>query len=419
LKTYNEPARDIPVAHSADVVVAGGGPGGVSAAIAAARAGAHTLLVERSAVLGGMATSGLMTSFNGFRNEKPPDQLQSVKGIAQEIVVELALLHGISGKTAHGDFTKQLEAGDIPYAVGFDPEILKFLLFRMCHEAGVRLLLHSHVCDSIVADGAIRGIIVENKSGRQAVEGKIIIDATGDGDVAARAGAPFSRPPKSDSHAMGMGLMYRVAGVRPEHFADGRYVGVVVGNTMTGWGPGVGGLDGTDAIELTEAEIQTRTKILDVVDRLHVNPGYEECYLVQTADMLGVRETRHILGEYVITEADAIEGRHFDDVVAISSNPVPGYYGKRYFFNHEGFHIPYRSLVPLKIENLLIAGRCISAEQVPFQSARSMAPLMAISQAAGTAAALCVKRGESPRKLNVPLLQKRLVDAGAELHAAQ
>jgi len=396
-------------------VVAGGGPGGVCAAIASAREGADTLLVERAAVLGGMATSCLMTSFNGFRNEKPPDKLQSVKGLPQEIVVELAMLHGISGKTAHGDFSSQLEAGEIPYAVGFDPEILKYLLFRMCRESGVKLLLHSDVCGSIVSDDTIRGIIVENKSGRQAIEAKIVVDATGDGDVAARAGATFSKPPSKDSHTMDMSLMYRVAGVHPDEFRDGKYVGVVVGNTMTGWGPGVAGLDGTNAADLTNAEVQTRSRIFDVVDQLHAHPGYEDCYLVQTADMLGVRETRHIIGEYVLTEADAIEGRHFDDVVAISSNPVPSYYGKRLFFNHEGFHIPYRSLVPLKIENLLIAGRCISAEQVPFQSARSMAPLMAISQAAGTAAALCAKRGESPRKLNVPLLRKRLLDAGAEL----
>jgi len=415
LKAFREPARDIPVADCAEVVVAGGGPGGVAAAISAAREGADTLLVERAAVLGGMATSGLMTSFNGFRNEHPPDQLQSAKGIAQEIVLDLALLHGVSGRTSHGDFTRQLHEGEVPYAVGFDPEILKYLLFKMCREAGVRLMLHTQVCESFVEDNTIRGIIVENKSGRQGIEGKIIVDATGDGDVAARAGVPYRQPAKTGEHMMGMSLMYRVANVHPERFDQGKYVGVVVDNTMTGWGPGVGHRDGTDARDLTEAEIEVREKIFDVVDRLHTRPGFEDCYLMQTAETIGVRETRHIEGEYVITEADAVEGRHFDDVVAISSNPVPGYYGKRVFFDHEGFHVPYRSLVPLKIENLILAGRCISAEQVPFQSARSMAPLMAISQASGTAAALCAKHNATPRKLDVSLLQKRLIAQGAEL----
>ena len=415
MNTFHEPAREIPVEHSADVVIAGGGPAGVAAAIAAARGGADTLLVERAAVLGGMATCGLMTSFNGFRNEHPPNELQSVKGIAQEIVIELAILHGITGRTAHGDFSAQLDSGEVPYAVGFDPEILKYLLFRMCREAGVRLLLHSWVCGSVVEGDTIRGIIVENKSGRQGVAGKIIVDATGDGDVAARAGAPFIKPQKTGEHMMGTSLMYRVAGVQPEHFDDGKYCGIVVNGTMTGWGPGVAECDGIDVRDLTDAEVQARQRIFDTVDQLRKHPGYEECYLVQTADWLGVRETRHIQGEYTVTEDDAIKGRHFDDVIAISSNPVPGYYGKRYFFDHEGFHVPYRSLVPLKTENLIIAGRCISAEQVPFQSARSMAPLMAISQAAGAAAALCLKRGESPRSLNVPALQKHLLDQGAEL----
>jgi len=415
LKTFREPPRDIPVSESASVVVAGGGPAGVAAAIASAREGADTLLIERGACLGGMATSGLMTSFNGFRNERPPDGLQSVKGIAQEIVSELALLHGVSGLTAHGDFRRQLHEGIIPYAVGFDPELLKYVLLKMCREAGVRLLLHTLVCGSIVDDGTIRGVIVENKSGRQAIETEIVVDATGDGDVAARAGAPFQLPQPTDDRLMGMTLMYRVAGVEPERFENGKYTGVVVGNTMTGWGPGCSKRSGIDARDLTDAEIETRERVIEAADSLRTRPGYEHSYLVQTAETIGVRETRHIQGEYTITEADAIEGRHFEDVIAISSNPVPGYYGRRYFFNHEGFHIPYRSLVPLAVENLLLAGRCISAEQVPFQSARSMAPLMAISQAAGAAAALCVKHHTSPRTLDVRLLQKHLLAQGAEL----
>jgi hypothetical protein len=151
------------------------------------------------------------------------------------------------------------------------------------------------------------------------------------------------------------------------------------------------------------------------VERLRREPGFENCYLVQSAEMLGVRETRRVAGLYVVTEEDALTGRRFDDAVAISSNPVPAYYGERRFFDHEGFDIPYRALVPRETNGLILAGRCISCEQPPFQSARSMAPLMAISQASGTAAALCIRDGVEPRDLDVAALQKVLLDQGAEL----
>lgn len=155
--------------------------------------------------------------------------------------------------------------------------------------------------------------------------------------------------------------------------------------------------------------------MFEEVKKLKGQPGYENSFLVQSAEYIGVRETRRIIGEYMVTEEDAVKDKRFEDVIAISSNPVPRYYGKRFFFEHEGFDIPYRSLVPKKIENLLLAGRCISCEQVPFQSARSMAPLMAISEAAGTAAGLAVKHNVTPRKLDVKLLQRVLLENNNEL----
>jgi hypothetical protein len=140
-------------------------------------------------------------------------------------------------------------------------------------------------------------------------------------------------------------------------------------------------------------------------------------YLAQTATGIGVRETRRILGEYVLSEQDAIRGTRFSDVIAISSNPMPSYQGRRFFFAHEGFDVPYRSLVPKKIDGLVLTGRCISCEQAPFQSARSMAPAMAIGHASGCAAALAVKSGVAPRKLDVKTLQKLLVEQKAELRS--
>ncbi len=138
-------------------------------------------------------------------------------------------------------------------------------------------------------------------------------------------------------------------------------------------------------------------------------------HLLQMASGIGVRETRRIIGEYIVTEQDAINGTRFPDVIAISSNPMPSYHGKRYFFNHEGFDVPYRSLVPKKVEGLLLTGRCISCDQAPFQSARSMAPAMAIGHASGCAASLAAKTKTPPRKLDVKALQKLLLSQNAEL----
>jgi hypothetical protein len=166
---------------------------------------------------------------------------------------------------------------------------------------------------------------------------------------------------------------------------------------------------------LTQAEVETRLKLWEQVQELKKKPGMEPVYLMQSATGIGVRETRRILGEYVVTEQDAIKCTHFPDVVAISSNPMPSYHGGRFFFEHEGFEIPYRSLVPKNIEGLVLTGRCISCEQAPFQSARSMAPAMAVGHASGCAAALSAKGQTPPRKLEVKALQKLLRSQNAEL----
>jgi hypothetical protein len=168
-------------------------------------------------------------------------------------------------------------------------------------------------------------------------------------------------------------------------------------------------------MNLTRAEVETRRRLWEDVQAMRSKEGMESVYLSQTATGIGVRETRRILGECVVTEEDAIKGTRFPDVVAISSNPMPSYRGKRFFFAHEGFDIPYRSLVPQKVEGLILTGRCISCEQGPFQSARSMAPAMAIGHASGCAAALAATKNVSPRKLNVEALQKLLISQKAEL----
>ena len=392
-------------------MVAGGGMAGLCAAVAAARNGASTLLVERTGVLGGTATTGLMTSFNGFRNERPPNTLQTVRGLGEEVVHRLMNIGAASGRTAHGDFGT-LEKGRLPYAVGFDPEGLKRVALQMCVDAGVRLLLFTWVADVMRPSSRVTGLIVESKSGRRAVGAKIVVDATGDGDVADAAGAEYQIADHEDPHLMALTLMVRVAGVRPERFRGNR---LAIGQTATLWGPGVSGVRADDVEGLTAAQAEAMSRVTALVENLRSEPGFEAAYLVQTADHIGVREGRLIRGLYTVTEEDAKAGRRFDDTIAISSNPVPGYYGERYFFDHEGFDIPYRAIVPKGVDGLILAGRCISCEQVPFQSARSMAPLMAHSQASGTAAAMCAAGDCEPRHLDVPALQTRLEEQGAVL----
>jgi hypothetical protein len=354
-----------------------------------------------------MATAGLMTSFNGFRNEHPPNHVQTVRGIAQELVDRLREAGGACACTAHGHFG-QLKPGECPYAVSFDPEILKQVALEMLCEAGADIMLHITFSDALTEGRNVSAIIVENKSGRQAIVGRIYVDATGDGDLATRAGARYEKVEKTGQRMMGMTLMYRVMGI-PEPNENERRLWV--NGLTTRWGPGVGEVDGSDAADLTAAEIKARRALKEHLKNLRHQ--FPDATLVETATVIGVRETRRIVGLYTITEDDALTGRPQPDSIAVSSNPVPGYYGKRRFFDHLGFEIPYRSLVPADLDNVLLAGRCISASQPAFQSARSMAPNMAISQASGTAAAMCVAAGSRPADLDVTALQQRLENDGA------
>ena len=407
MKTIREPAKELPVVSETDVVVAGGGPGGIMAALASARTGAKTLLIERYGFVGGMATAGLMTSFNGFRNEHKPDHVQTVRGLAQELVDRLLAAGGACACTAHGNFGP-MKQGECPYAVSFDSEVLKRVALEMLSEAGVDIMLHTAFSDVLTEDRNMIAAIVENKSGRQAVQGRIYVDATGDGDLAARAGARYEKVEKVGQRMMGMTLMYRVTGI-PEPASDERRLWV--NGITTRWGPGTGGMDGSDAPDMTEVEIKTRQAVEEHVKKLQQD--FPDARLVETATIIGVRETRRIIGLYMITEDDALSGCPQPDSIAVSSNPVPGYYGRRKFFDHLGFEIPYRSLVPADLDNVLLAGRCISASQPAFQSARSMAPNMAISQATGTAAAMCVKANCRPADLDVAALQRQLENDGA------
>lgn len=397
---------ETPVELQGDVIVVGGGVAGIASSIASARNGAKTIIIERYGFLGGVATAGLMNSINGFRNQRKPNHIQTVRGIAEEIVLEMHRLGGCWISTAYEQEDFDMASGELPYAVAFDPEIFKYVVLKLIIESGVELLLHTWAVKVVKKEESVIGTIVENKGGRAALMSKIVVDASGDGDIAYSAGAPYMQASKEDPHTMGASLMLRIGNVPPGF-------GVPAGSdTAVTWGPGTK-LNGTDPLDITRAELDVRMKAIEFVENLRKREGFQSANLLETAFQIGIRETRRFMGEYVLTKEDAENDVRFEDAIAISSNPVPSYYGKRFFYNHLGFDVPYRCVIPKSVDGLFLAGRNISMEQAPWQSARSMAPNMAIAQATGTAAAICAKKECQPREIDARRLRRILRDQGA------
>lgn len=445
--------RTLDVIAETEVLVAGGGPAGLGAAIAAARNGAQTLLVERFGFLGGNLTAGMvgpcMTSYS------LDGQQQLIKGIFEEFVQRLEDI----GEAIH---PSKVPAGS-EYAgfivhghdkvTPFNPEAAKQVALDMCREAGVDLLLHTFVVDSLVDANRLTGVIVANKSGLSAIRAGITVDCSADADIAARAGVPFTIGREADGLTQPMTLFFRVANVDDEavrqhvaaHPEDRRpfaaliaqareageftipRLGIGLYRTLT---PGVWRinttrlhrLDGTSAADLTRGEIEGREQVKELMAFFRKwLPGFENAYLLDTAAMIGVRETRRIAGEYELTFDDLHTGREFDDVIALAGFPVDIHSPTDNTGSVEDYQtanvyqIPYRSLVPLGIENLLVAGRSISATHEAMAATRVMPPAFAMGEAAGTAAAIATEYRVSPRALDVGLLQRALVRQGAYL----
>lgn len=432
--TYTEPTRQIPVYGEYDVVVAGGGPAGFAAAVSAARSGAKTLLIERFASLGGTVTASLMAKINGYRNQVEPNNLQTSRGIAEEVMLKLYAEGGVGERylSENRVYYHDPAPGKMAFGYVIDPEKFKYVTLEMAVEAGVELLFHTFLADAIVENGTVRGVLIENKSGRQAVFAHTVVDATGDGDVAFRAGAAYFYG--EDGHRMSDTLLYRVAGV------DGKSErGCQMADSVLLWGPQPGDrdydgrsemeqylqgfpekidrhYDATDARALSKAEIETRLNVYrHFKAQKEKEASFANAYVVQTPDMIGIRQTRFIKGKYTLTGEDVIEGRIFDDTVAMASKPVVHYYGYRRFLEHTGYEVPYRCLVPETVEGLLVAGRCMSALQPAFESVRSIAPSMCVGEAAGAAAALAAKTGVPASQVEIRTLQKLLMEKGAEI----
>jgi len=429
-----EAARETPLYDEVDVLVCGGGPAGFSAAVAAARAGADTLLVEQTNCLGGIATAGGHNHICLF-TEWGTD-VRVVGGIAYEMAERVQAL-------GYG----HIQGG----SVDFELEGMKLALERMAAEAGVKLLYHTLFAEAIVAEGAAAGAFLQNKSGRQAVRARRVIDATGDADVAAAAGAPWEMGRPGDGACQPATLMFLIGGVDwrrvcefrgREHNPDrvwqqAQRAGDMEGfqDRVMGWWVtptrpdqvGVNfthilGVDATDAASVTAATLEGRRQAFHMIPvfRKYV-PGMEGCHLVSTAALLGTRESRRIVGRAVLNEDDLMAMRDWPDAVCYGSffidihNCTGAGMDGATWRPQKGFRyqIPYRCMLPRKIENLLVAGRCVSVTHRALGSTRVMPQCAALGEAAGAAAALSIEAGCAPGELPVEKLQDRLRAAGA------
>jgi hypothetical protein len=401
----------------AQVLVAGGGPAGLAAAVAAARRGLETLLIERYGFLGGMATAGLVNPFMMWK----PDEEPLVGGIFQE------MLDGLSAK---GGFSCERQPD------AFDPEAFKAVADEMCLEAGVQVRLHTLFTEAEVAGGRIASITTESKSGRETCSAAVYIDCTGDADLAHRAGVPCETGREEDGLTQPMTLNFRMANVDVEGMpprkeinrrydaakADGRVScprenvllfyaiqpDVVHFNTTR-----VTGKSGVDAEDLTAAEIEARRQTQELVRFLISDvAGFEQAYLQQTAAQIGVRESRRIRGEYTLTADDVLSARKFPDGIARSAYPIdihsPSGAGTDIRKLPEGdyYEIPYRCLVPIGVDNLLVAGRTASATHEAQASLRVMPQCFAMGEAVGLAAAMAIEQSIPPREVDGEELRK-------------
>lgn len=432
-----------------DIVVCGGGPAGVCAAIAAGRTGASVILIERYGFIGGMSTAALVYPWMTFHTL---DGKQVIGGIAQEIIDRLMAMDGSPGHLRDTvGFTNTIT----PY----HPEKYKVLAVDMLKEAGVKLLLHSFI-DEVRMDGnAIEAVQITTKSGKLLVRGKQFIDTTGDADLACLSGAPCLQGRDGDRLTQPMTMKFRMRGVdlakvkrymleHPDEFYRKTPFDELERLPLSGimgfskhWreadlpinrdqvlfftGPAddevlvnttrVQGLNGTDVEDLTEAEELGRKQVLLVADFMTANlPGFEKASISDVGAQIGIRETRRIDGVYALQADDVVQGRRFPDAIARSGYPIdihdPSGKGvtAAWVKGDGAYDIPYRCLLPKVVTNLLVGGRCISTSHEALATTRLTPSCMATGQAAGAAAGLALKAGVSPARIDIDELRDRL-----------
>ncbi|HWP60419.1 MAG TPA: FAD-dependent oxidoreductase [Candidatus Acidoferrales bacterium] len=453
------PPRTARLAAETDVLVVGGGPAGLGAALGAAGASAGVVLAERYGFLGGNATAALVMPLMSFHTQKlrrakpggtallPDDHGAGEPVLAGAVARLLERL-----VRAGGAIAPSVQTG---YVVPFDPEVFKLVALDLLDEAGVRFLFHA-LATEVIGGSAVRGVVFETKSGPIVIRARVVIDCTGDGDVAARAGAPFEIGRQEDQLAQPMTLMFRVteferaafenyvkkhpdqwrgvhglwelirqATARGElqlaredmlFFATPHEREVSVNSTR------VIRVLGTDVWDLSYAEWESRRQMRQIADFLRrYVPGFEKAYVVQSGVHVGVRETRRIIGEYRLTADDILQARKFPDVIARSAYPLDIHSpeGRGTLLKRlppgEAYDIPLGCLVPQKVEGILVAGRCISGTHEAHSSYRVMPVCMATGQAAGVCAALAVRRSVAPRAVAAGEVQAELLRQGANL----
>jgi hypothetical protein len=447
--TIREPARETPVFRSCDVLVVGGGPAGTAAAASAAQLGADTMLVERYGHLGGMSTGGFvlwidrMTDWQGR---------QVIAGVANDLLDRLpreavlgppAALWGSTDAAAVAYWKERHSAfqGTVTWAPTVDPEMLKMASLDLVQARGVRLLLHAWGVAPVLEGSLVRGVIFESKSGRQAILAKVVIDATGDGDVFALAGAAYETdtflpdareelefvvPPAIHDR---MTLSSRWGGVdmerylafrrdEPERYqaimARGRRQGVVDrphamprNDVALFMAPKMSGYSCLDVLDLTAVEIEGRRRVRQMLDFYRREmPGFERAWLIDTSPQIGTRHSRRMVGVTRMTREAWTTGHRHDDEIGVSPAPNARY---------PNVSIPLGCAVPVAVDGLLAAGRCLSSDPATHSFMREIPQCWALGQAAGVAAAVAVAAGARPRDVDVAEVQRQLVKQGVWL----
>lgn len=435
-----EPARHTPVHGEFDVVVLGGGPAGIAAATAAARGGSRTLLVERYGFLGGMGTAAGVTNFCGLHANVHGEIRQVVHGIADDLLARMTELGGLN--EPHVIFNGKIAAQ------AYDNAALKVAADGLVTSSGARILFHALAVGVAMGPAnEIQALLIETKSGRQALKARVFIDCSGDADLAAHAGAPFEKAPQllyptamfrvndvdaaragdawtsiprlmEEAERRGRKFPRKAPIVRPQKNPREWRVNVTqLAN------PDGSAVDGTDAEQLSWAELEGRRQIVDFFRFLRDSaPGFERSYILDIAPQVGIRETRRIVGGYQLTEEDVLGCASFDDTIGVNGWPVEAHVKGDVVFKFQdipasrGFnHLPYRMIVPRQVDNLLVAGRCASMTHMGQSAARVSGGCFVMGQAAGTAAALAIGDNRRPRNIDIRQLQGKLEADGAYL----